>query len=71
MEDKIREGIIFLCRDSLRNILSSVYGNKENVDEDLIDVGFLSSQLTSLLPLSNVILILFELINIDNIRTSQ
>ncbi|XP_023523833.1 pheophytinase, chloroplastic isoform X2 [Cucurbita pepo subsp. pepo] len=25
-------------RDSLRNILSSVYGNKENVDEDLIDI---------------------------------
>ncbi|KAG7037192.1 yugF [Cucurbita argyrosperma subsp. argyrosperma] len=25
-------------RDSLKNILSSVYGNKENVDEDLIDI---------------------------------
>ncbi|KAA0047761.1 pheophytinase [Cucumis melo var. makuwa] len=25
-------------RDSLRNILSSVYGNKESVDEDLIDI---------------------------------
>ncbi|XP_022973446.1 pheophytinase, chloroplastic isoform X3 [Cucurbita maxima] len=27
-------------RDSLRDILSSVYGNKENVDEDLIDIIF-------------------------------
>lgn len=39
MEDKIRENVILLRRDSLRNILSSVYGNKESVDEDLIDVG--------------------------------
>lgn len=43
MEIKIRGSIIFLRRDSLRNILSSVYGNKESVDEDLIDVGALSS----------------------------
>lgn len=26
------------CRDNLRNILLSVYGNKESVDEDLIEV---------------------------------
>lgn len=39
MEVKIKECVIFLRRDSLRNILSSVYGNKESVDEDLIDVG--------------------------------
>ncbi|CAI9755959.1 unnamed protein product [Fraxinus pennsylvanica] len=30
--DRVRQ------RDSLRNILSSIYGNKDNVDEDLVDI---------------------------------
>lgn len=30
------------CRDNLRNILLSVYGNKESVDEELVEVEFFS-----------------------------
>lgn len=71
MEDKIRESVIFHCRDSLRNILSSVYGNKENVDEELIDVGAFSPQLSFLLPRMNDILTMFELMYIDNCGTSK
>lgn len=26
------------CRDTLRNVLLSVYGNKESVDEELVEV---------------------------------
>lgn len=30
------------CRDNLRNILLSVYGNKESVDDELVEVEFFS-----------------------------
>ena len=35
------------CRDNLRNILLSVYGNKESVDEELVEVLLFSSSCIS------------------------
>lgn len=43
------------CRDTLRNILMSIYGNKESVDEQLIEVLIISYRHNPqivLLPLS-------------------
>lgn len=30
--------VLMICRENLRNVLSSVYGNKESVDEELVEV---------------------------------
>jgi len=30
--------LLIICRENLRNVLSSVYGNKESVDEELVEV---------------------------------
>lgn len=30
--------VLDFCRETLRNVLLSVYGNKEHVDEDLVEV---------------------------------
>jgi len=30
--------VLLICRENLRNVLSSVYGNKESVDEELVEV---------------------------------
>lgn len=30
--------VLLKCRENLRNVLSSVYGNKESVDDELVEV---------------------------------